>query len=321
MRFDHFMKNALYDPERGYYSKRIKTVGQQGDFSTTASLSPILGEILASYTKRYFKKTKIARNLIECGAGSGALAETILKNLSLWDRRRMNYHIVESSPKLRKQQKEALGNSVTWHSSLTSALNACKGEAFCFSNELVDAFPARVFRKDQQGWSELHLVKEGILSEQFAPIDDDFLPESYIFKHDFSIGQRVEVHESYQLWFQEQIPSLLKGCFLTIDYGDSYKNLYHRRPNGTMRAYAHHQRLEGYEVYQNPGHQDITCDVNFTDLIVWGEQCGLKTVEFVTQREFLLSHQKKGDLASNRLLAEGGAGSAFKVLIQERPDS
>jgi len=36
---------------------------------------------------------------------------------------------------------------------------------------------------------------------------------------------------------------------LTIDYGDTCPALYLRRPRGTLRAYAHHQRLEGYDVY------------------------------------------------------------------------
>ena len=34
---EEFMRLALYDPANGYYSKRIKTVGRGGDFSTAAS--------------------------------------------------------------------------------------------------------------------------------------------------------------------------------------------------------------------------------------------------------------------------------------------
>ena len=56
---------------------------------------------------------------------------------------------------------------------------------------------------------------------------------------------------------------------LTIDYGGAAEDIYHRRPRGTIRAYLLQHRLEGPAVYENPGRQDLTADVNFTDLIEW----------------------------------------------------
>ena len=37
--FRRFMEAALYDPNFGYYARQIRSVGAQGDFSTSATLS------------------------------------------------------------------------------------------------------------------------------------------------------------------------------------------------------------------------------------------------------------------------------------------
>ena len=110
---------------------------------------------------------------------------------------------------------------------------------------------------------------------------------------------------------------------LTVDYGDSMPAVYDRRPRGTLRAYAHHQRIEGPAIYQNFGQQDLTADVNFTDLQVWGAALGLKTERFCTQAEFLrswsagtLDKMLSTDPALAFLMDEAGPGGAFKVLEQ-----
>ena len=74
---------------------------------------------------------------------------------------------------------------------------------------------------------------------------------------------------------------------LTIDYGDTADQLYHRRPQGTLRGYHQHQALAGLEIYRDPGHCDLTADVNFSDLIHWGEAAGVPTVSLETQAVFL----------------------------------
>ena len=67
-----------------------------------------------------------------------------------------------------------------------------------------------------------------------------------------------------------------------------------------------------------PGHQDLTADVNFDDLVRWGEQLGLETVSLDTQAEFLdLDPDTLGP--EDRFLTDpDGAGGAFKVLVQAK---
>ena len=99
---------------------------------------------------------------------------------------------------------------------------------------------------------------------------------------------------------------------LTIDYGAAAPELYHRRPRGSVRAYFMQQRLEGPAVYENPGRQDLTADVNFSDLQRWA-QPWVETVRQANQEDFLSPH---ADPADARALHPDGAGGAFLVLDQ-----
>jgi len=104
---------------------------------------------------------------------------------------------------------------------------------------------------------------------------------------------------------------------LTIDYGCQAGDLYFRRPRGTVRAYFIQQRLEGPAIYQNPGRQDLTADVNFTDLQAWSSPYA-GTVNLITQREFLHPHADPTDPADTHAMDAHGAGAAFMVLDQRR---
>lgn len=100
---------------------------------------------------------------------------------------------------------------------------------------------------------------------------------------------------------------------LTIDYGDEFPRLYHRRPHGTLRAYLLHQRITGADIYANPGRQDITADINFTDYAAWLLELGLAEVSHQTLAEFLHSHT-----APAALIDSDGAGTAFKCFVHRR---
>ncbi|WP_143184478.1 SAM-dependent methyltransferase [Rubritalea squalenifaciens] len=311
MRFDSFMQYALHHPSEGYYARKIKTVGPGGDFSTTATLSPILGRAIAARAIAWLKQNPGSFHLIEIGAGDGSLAKSVLNALPIPQRWKVHYHIVETSEPLTEQQKEKLNkHRVTWHDNVKAALSACRGRAVIFSNELVDAFPVRILCRKEGLWNELH-VENG--QESFHPCTS--LPESSALQDDHPEDYRVEIHESYRDWMEDWLPAWHEGEIITIDYGDTYPEIYHRRPHGTIRAFLMHQLLDGPAIYQNVGMQDLTADVNFTDLMDWGNHCGLTTLSLVTQNEFLAPHATSTSL-DHYLTHPDGPGSAFKVLIQ-----
>jgi SAM-dependent MidA family methyltransferase len=130
-----------------------------------------------------------------------------------------------------------------------------------------------------------------------------------------TLGQRCELHEAVRDWLAGWLPAWFQGEMLTIDYGDFFPLIYHRRPQGTLRAYLMHHRLEGAEIYERLGRQDITADVNFTDYRSWLTASGLKELWHGTQGQFILQHLPT---AKGQLLTPDGAGGAFKVFIHSR---
>ena len=310
LRFDRFMDLALHHPERGYYARRIRGVGRSGDFTTTPMLSPALGKAVAAWAGQALQSTGCS-HLIELGPGEGHLAQAVLDGLTWWRRLRTTLHLVETSAPLRAKQQALLGRRAHWHDSLAAALEASGGRACIYSNEFVDAFPVRRFRREPDGWSELHLAP----AEQWKPVGE--LPDSSVFRHPFPPGQIVEVADAYRIWLHGWLRSWQAGRMLTLDYGAEAGELYHRRPRGSLRAYFMQQRIEGPTVYENPGRQDLTADVNFTDLQLWGAPW-LETTGLCTQRDFLLPHLDPGRPSDAHVVAPDGAGSAFLVLDQRR---
>ena len=81
------MARALFDPERGYYTRNIRTVGARGDFSTSATLSPSLGAAIAFWLKAESRAHPSIRHIIEIGAGDGSLMQNVRQAMSWWKRR------------------------------------------------------------------------------------------------------------------------------------------------------------------------------------------------------------------------------------------
>lgn len=265
---DEFMRRALYDPRRGYYARHISGIGRRGDFTTVPTLDDALARAVAHWAGRALRETG-CRALIEIGPGEGRLAAAVWKRLPPLLRWRCRLHLVETSAPLREIQRRLLGRRARWHESPGAALEACGGRAVIFSNELVDAFPARVFEKTAGGWHEVAVGFDAEGQPRECLLAEAALPPSSSFAIDHPAGQRVEVHDSYRAWLEEWMPRWRAGRMLTIDYGAAAGEIYRRRPCGSLRGYLMQQRIEGPAVYANPGRQDLTADVNFTDLIDW----------------------------------------------------
>src|SRR6266581_545446 len=94
---------TLHAPGLGYYASGAQKFGAHGDFVTAPELGSLFGRTLA----RQLKDLQPER-ILELGAGSGALAETLLKELSC------EYFILETSAALRERQQARLGKRVTF---------------------------------------------------------------------------------------------------------------------------------------------------------------------------------------------------------------
>lgn len=287
------MADALYGPQ-GYYTRPRPILGPRGDFTTTPKLSEALARRLAQWIRDRWKSRGTPLPVIELGPGDGTLARDLRRHLGFFGRRKLDYHFVEISPHLTLRQQET--NEGQWHPTLREALHHTEGRALILSNEFFDAFPVRIFNR--QG-DELFLTPER--KEVWRPCPDP--PDSLLFRDP---PGRFEVAQSIREWIRTDLRHLREGDVLTIDYGGEAGEIYHRRPLGTLRAYAHHMRLHPPEAYQNPGKQDLTFDIHFPDLIEWGREIGLQKISLTTQAEFLGTDDQEGP------------GGAFKVLQQRK---
>jgi SAM-dependent MidA family methyltransferase len=309
--FEQFMARALHDPQHGYYARRITGVGRRGDFTTAPMLSEAPARAIAAWVVRALRETG-CRNLVEIGPGEGTLAADVLRHLPWHVRLRTRLHLVETSAPLAAQQRKHLGKHATWHRSPGDALAACGGNAVIYSNELVDAFPVRRFQKTAIGWQELAVFFDGKHEAHESLLPPAPLPDSSAFLEFHPVGQWIEVHESYHRFLEEWLPLWKSGRMLTIDYGATIETLYHCRPRGSTRGYLFQQRLEGPSIYQNPGRQDLTADVNFTDLLNWSQP-------FVGEQKLISFGEFLNDPQDERGLTDPhGAGGAFLVLDQRR---
>lgn len=311
---DEFMRRALHDPELGYYGRRIQSVGRRGDFTTVPMRGRGLARAVAAWALAALRESA-CYDLIELGPGEGRLAADVWQLLPWWVRWRFRLHLVETSAPLREiQRRQSALRHVIWHDSPAAALSSCDGRAVIFSNELVDAFPARVFVKADDRWDEIAVMRDssGRLLERALKCSN--FPDSSLFDRPYPIGQRIEVHESYQQWLSQWMPLWRAGRLLTIDYGGPAESLYHRRPHGSLRAYLMHQRLEGMDVYEHAGRQDITADVNFSDLQAWS-QSWVSESRLGTLAEFAAKWNASG--SSCPVLSGEGAGDSFWTLDQK----
>lgn len=313
---EKFMELALYDSDGGYYSASIHEIGARGDFSTTATLSPLLARRIIAHWRETCARAGKKLPLLEVGGGNGNLAAAIGRELGFWGKLGARYLMVERSRTLRDLQRMNVGNFARIYPTMEEALKQARGEAFIFCNELPDAFPARRFVYRSGEWLELGLgVEDGRYVESAHPCR---LPESAAFDQWRIEGQIVEVQEQYAAWYRHWQPLWKRGVFVTIDYGAENDTLYYRRPAGTLRGYKSHCLLSPEAIYAAAGSCDITCDVNFTDLRQLAGGCLGDHVTLLPQREYLQPCADPTSTADAYLVSEPGPGDHFLALIQER---
>ncbi len=280
LRFDEFMKLALYHPQYGYYAKNPK-IGRSGDFYTSVSVGPLFGRLLA---RQFLQMWELLGQpqpfwIVEQGAHDGQLARDILE----W--------CAAEAPEFRGALRYAIidGPSVpdTVARSLLQ-LERDKPEGVFFSNELVDAFPVRSVAYRRGDWYERFVIvgKEGFTwTEQ--PVEtldlklavaERRIPEAE--------GYTTEIALRARDWMEKVAQAMQRGYVLTIDYGFASRHYYApHRTTGTLTAYARHKRVQN--VLAHVGEQDITTHVDFTWLARAGRRGGLSDLGFVDQQRFL----------------------------------
>lgn len=335
-----------HSPRFTYHSSPTQ-IGRDGDFYTSVSTGSLFGEMLAFQFAHWLERVAPGPvQLVEAGAHDGRLAFDILDWLKQHRPKLVSglkYWLIEPSQRRQARQQarlEQFAGQVHWAQSL-QALPAGGVNGIFFSNELLDAFPVhrlawdRASRKwiqwgvglsnDQFVWSSLPGV-ECDWSDELTQAGFDLSPElEAVLPNGFIIDHCPEA----RTWWRQAAAALSHGRLLTIDYGITAQQfLSPERSQGTLRGYRHHQMIR--DVLANPGEQDLTSNVNFTQLQKAGEDDGLKTDGFLTQAQFLTAIAATMWSDGNGAPSPSQArqfqtlthpehlGRSFRVLIQSR---
>ncbi len=320
--FRRFMELALYHPEYGYYSKG-PSIGKSGDYFTSSSVGSVFGRALA-HSFLEMLDVSGGNTLVEMGAGEGVLAKDILDEMKRFGKE-VDYVILEKSQGMRTKQKDTLsGEKVRWIEQLEE-IEGTTG--VFFSNELVDAFPVHLVKKEKGRLLEAYVISKG---DSFSQVWDEPSTDEIEFFFeiqgvDLPDGFITEVNLDMLRWLEEVARALEKGFLVTIDYGYNRWEFYHpSRNRGTLMCYYRHTASE--DPFQRVGEQDITSHVNFSVLALYGERLGFRVVGFTNQANFLIDagildmvKDPKEFMQIKTLVMPGsGMGERFKVLIQQK---
>lgn len=297
--FSRFMELVLYAPQYGYYTGGSHKIGNDGDFITSPTLTPLFARTLARQLQELLPQT--AGNIYEFGAGTGQLAADLLNNLSDGINR---YYIIEISPELAARQKDLIQTLAPQAAQKIVHLSALPEtfDGIIIGNEVLDAMPVEIIRKDEGGSFE-HV---GVC------LDNDRFTYSARPLHDLQLSALAslyfpkitspytsELHPQQYAFIRTLASRLEHGCMIFIDYGFDAAQYYHpQRNQGTLIGhYRHH-------VIHNPfdfiGLADLTAHVNFTDIAQAGTDAGLDLIGYLPQSHFLLN------LGITELLAQTG---------------
>ncbi|MGH8231556.1 MAG: SAM-dependent methyltransferase, partial [Steroidobacteraceae bacterium] len=104
--FDDYLRIVLYAPGLGYYSAGSTKFGRGGDFVTAPEISALFGRCVARQCAQLLRTG--GADIIELGAGSGALAGDVLSTLDQLGALPQHYYILEVSAELRARQQQRL---------------------------------------------------------------------------------------------------------------------------------------------------------------------------------------------------------------------
>ena len=105
--FDRYMELALYAPGLGYYTAGARKFGEAGDFITAPEISPLFAQCLATQCGDLLQGMPQGE-ILEVGAGSGALAADLLLALEERGALPSRYRILDLSPDLQQRPQQTL---------------------------------------------------------------------------------------------------------------------------------------------------------------------------------------------------------------------
>jgi SAM-dependent MidA family methyltransferase len=318
--FATFMEEALYG-EGGYYRRTDLPIGEEGDYVTGSSLSPLFGRATARLLARLDRALGQPADFFEAAYGTGVHLGSVVaapaappaRRFLAWDR--VDRPLPAGVERITELEAVPDGEI----------------EGLIFSYELFDALPVhRLIGRAGAELGELWVADDGQggFAWREGELSDPGLAD-LLRDPDFVLqpGQVADLAPGWAPLYRRLARRLGRGLLVTCDYGFERERLLDPRvrPHGTLACYTRQR------VHRNPfvriGEQDLTAHVDWTALIQAGEAEGLTTVTLTRQAFWLtacgLFEEIAGaDLATRReamaLLDGEGMGQEIRVLVQAR---
>ncbi len=291
--FAEFMQHALYAPGLGYYNAGSTKFGPGGDFVTAPELSPLFGRVLAVQCAELLPRLS-ASQLLEVGAGSGALAIQILGKLAALNALPEKYFILEPSAELQARQKHrivgelpAVLRRVEWIPGWPRTF-----AGVVIANEVADALPVSRFvvrdgkvleLRVSAGASGFEWLEQDATASLLAAVRrieselSTTLPDGYV----------SEICLAMPAWIGDLAACISEGFVFLFDYGMSRREYYSAEQHGGWLR-CHFRHRVHHEPLILPGIQDLTASVDFSLVADAAVNSGMEVAGFVTQAHFLL---------------------------------
>lgn len=306
--FGAYMQHVLYAPGLGYYSAGSQKFGPAGDFVTAPEVSPLFGYVVARQAAPVLAASRDA-DILEFGAGSGALAVAVLRRLETLGSLPRRYRILEVSADLRERQERLLREQLPYLVDRIEWVDDVPDQfsGVVLANEVLDAMPVERFVLHGDGVRQVMVAQgdDGLvlrdapappwLAERVAAIVSDLEPPP-------AEGYLSELSPGLPNWLGDVAARLDDALVLLFDYGLPRREYYApERHGGWLRCHFRHHAHNDPLIY--PGIQDLTAWVDFTAVAEAAVAHGLDVAAYTTQSQFLLA----GGLAEE--LEDAGAAS------------
>ena len=240
----------LYDPDEGFYGAGRGRAGRVGgDFLTSPEVGPLFGAVLARMLDDWWEELGRPHPYVvaEAGAGPGTLARAVLAARPRCGEA-LDYVAVERAAPQRRL-----------HPSSVRSVEALPGRNHVIvANELLDNLPFRLVASADDGrpcWRE---VLVGAAGEEEGPlVEDPRLPAGPV-----PSGARVPLVDVARSWLAEARGRAER--VLVVDYGSTTDDLAGRPWRTWVRTHRGHG--PGGHPLDDPGGQDVTCEVPFDQL-------------------------------------------------------
>jgi SAM-dependent MidA family methyltransferase len=285
--FAHYMELALYAPGLGYYTAGARKLGREGDFTTAPEMTPLYGQTLARQAAEVLESG--LDQILEIGAGSGALAAALLTELERLERLPRIYYILELSPDLRERERDLLAlkvphllERVIWLNRLPTLY-----QGLIIANEVLDAMPVHLVRTGAAGMEEAGVTLNGAaFAWAWRPAEAELRSAAETLR--LPLGYQTEIQLVACGFVRTLAQSMARGVILLIDYGFPAHEYYHaERSAGTLMCHYRHRAHA--DPFFLPGLQDITSHIDFSAVAQAGGEAGLELLGYTGQAQFLIN--------------------------------